>query len=104
MRMAIHPGRGGRGLMPHRKPRYLMMNPPDLPFGNRKIVDLGNPYGVLRMQYSDCEMTPNYAEETEITKDTLLSDEQIHMVKIPDSVINCDRRSGALQSSIKKRI
>ena len=79
-----------------------MMNPPDLPFGNRRI-DLGNPYGVLRMQYSDCNMKPNNADEAEITKDTFLSDAQIHMVKIPDSVINCDRRSGALRSSIKKK-
>ena len=84
MRMAIHPGRGGRGLLPHRKPRYLMIDPPDLPFGNRRI-DLGNPYGVLRMQYSDCDMKPNLPDEAEIHKDTFLSDEPIHMAKIPDS-------------------
>jgi len=101
MRMAIHPGRGGRGVMLNRKPRYLMLDPPNLPFGNQKI-DHGNPYGVLRTQFSDYEMKRPHDDERNDQKDENSLEEQIHMEKIPDSNQKCQERSGAPKSVINK--
>jgi len=97
MRMAIHPGRSGRGLMLNRKPRYLMLDPPELPFGNRR-TNHGNPYGVLRTQYSECEMGQNDTPKAEILKDIFSLDPQMHMEEIPISTNALSRRSSVPQS------
>jgi len=74
-----------------------MMDPPELPFGNRKI-DQGNPYGVLRTQYSDHEMKHPNDEGRDDRKNENSLEEQIHMKKIPDSKQACQERSGAPDS------
>ena len=67
MRMAIFPGRGGRGMMVNKRMKYLDVQPPCLPYRNGSLIK-NNKFGVLSTQYSDQNMDADNCEMIETQK------------------------------------